>query len=745
MATPFITPIKNQGGTFYTFPSANEDYNFNASSPNKEFKFSKFVLLDLPPIQDPSSGKNTTGIENIPSSYLKVDTDDYNQAFAESFQNYCLNFETLLVSQDGYDSSQSKTVSEKVFWKWMKEMGAMRFREAEIGNPEDGGERTRRTEDNLSIDNIINRSEIGKRFVEENPRTVAGDGLYPYERVVKYIGNIDATNGVKYQGTSFLEIYALIPTDVGHTPTVLFKSDINDSNYTKDMRLEYKPNNALDNETIVGRSYNDSHPVSLDIRAHYDSDNDVFSGGSSGIDSYDLKIKKPGESTYSAGWWYTNAQENSYFTEPTKLNDYRNDWMKIEGYRNSEANDREFLRSRLDGITIDFNLAQSYSDNLSGKYQSWEDYNRSDLSEDFGFNAMLIYYDLVDKADPSKTTTNLFGVYFLDKWKDGITTGAEIEKFKKFKPDVISKQNGNSYAWKINLKHDLNAQDSVQVNVVNEYNNFSMHLYMEALELMKKSHNLLIDNISGVKLLQDKVDALEDIVADSTTLAEVETKLATLENSLATGNNLFTSSDEIIDLINRNYSEVLNIYKNYTSIEMAYNLDVIAASRGILLDRSIPGKVKVKTKNNGYSLSKKPIVSFTDMSFVNNDREYRYNHSLQEANNYIRIIGETSDDTLILDDSESIAIYVNDKDIRWENGQSLKVSFGSKYDLVRTLPKAFKIFTDSQNRTKSDTGSYSVELYSMSGEEFANSDGKPVVEIICVDYLKYEFVVDLIR
>ena len=121
MATPFITPIKNQGGTFYTFPSANEDYNFTISSPNKEFKYSKFVLLDLPPIQDPSTGRNTTGVENIPSSYLQGDTSDYNVAFAESFQNYCLNLETLLIAQDAYDSQKSKTVSEKVFWKWVKE------------------------------------------------------------------------------------------------------------------------------------------------------------------------------------------------------------------------------------------------------------------------------------------------------------------------------------------------------------------------------------------------------------------------------------------------------------------------------------------------------------------------------------------------------------------------------------------------------------------------------------------------
>ena len=54
-ATPFIRPIQNQGGTFYTFSSAAEDLEFTFNTINKKFYFSKFACLNLPDIKRPES------------------------------------------------------------------------------------------------------------------------------------------------------------------------------------------------------------------------------------------------------------------------------------------------------------------------------------------------------------------------------------------------------------------------------------------------------------------------------------------------------------------------------------------------------------------------------------------------------------------------------------------------------------------------------------------------------------------
>lgn len=747
MSTPLISAIKQQGGTLYTFPSASEDFTYSQAGSRKQFNFSKFALLDLPNIKSGSTGVNVTGIENIPSSYLKSDLTNYNTSFAESFQNYCLNLETLLISQSGYDSSATRTVSERVFWKWLKELGAIRFREAKIGNPQDGGERTRRTEDNLNANSIANRAELGKRFVEEDSRTTASGDNYPYNPVVKYIGNIDAINGVKYLGSSFYQVHCLVPNSVGKTPKVLFKSIIDDNNYKAGTVLTHKPTDPLNTEYLVGRSYNDSHPSGLDMRAHFDNDSGLYSAGSVGVNDYSLEIKKSGEDSFVSGWWYPNPEANSYYTEPTKLNDYRNDWMKIDGNLDSVAKEVTFLRSRLDGIAIDFALDSSYSDNLEGKYRTWEDYNRSDLSTDFEYNAMLLYYDLVDLDDPSKTTTNLYGVYFLDNWEDTGTDGAQIVRRKKFKPSTITRQNGNAYAFDINLKLDLNAQDVVAVNTVNEYNNYSMHLYGEALNVMKQTHDRLLENINGVDILQKKIDDLEDLIVNSTTIADLEEKMNEIEESLLTSQNLFTNSDEIISLINRNYEEVLNIYKNFSSVEMSYNLDVIKPARGSVIDKTIPGIVKIGLENEGYNLPKVPIVDWSLVKYKNDESAFYHSHVLTSGANYFKLVNDKNlkIDTKTLDDGQKLIFYIDDSNVNWRQGQSLKVSFQHSFILSEDLTKAVTFLTDSTNKVKADKGSYTIEMGSLTGVELSASGGKPILEFICIDSENLIFTMDVIR
>jgi hypothetical protein len=731
MATPFISPIKNQGGTFYQFQSAIEDFNFNISSSNKEFVFSKFVCLNLPNQKDGSTGINTSLVSNQPTTFLKSEFEDLNIDFAESFQNYCLNFESMLINNPTYQESKNLTVSERVFWKWLKELGAIRFREANVGNPEDGGERTRRIGDLIT----------GKRFVEEDSREAFVSGFYPYSRVVQYIGNIDAVNSVKYEGSGFTELYLMMPVETGNTPKILFKSILDDSNYAPNMLLRHSPNDSLDSETIFGRSYNDTHPLGLGIRAFFDSDTDTLSSGSSGIESYSLNIKKNGEDSYEDGWWFPNPSRNSYMTD-LELNDWRSDWCKIEGYKNSTYIEREFLRSRLDGISIDFDLVNSYSDNLYGNFKSFEDYSKSALSTDFEFNVILVYYDLIDKTDSSKNVTNLFGVWFVDKWKDTLTNGWEIERYKKFKPNAINRQNGNSYAWKINLKLDLNAQDNVPVKSVNEYNNFSMHLFMDALNSMKKTHDSLISNLNSLKLLQDKIDVLEDRIAEEETLETLSQRISSLETSLTSSQYLLSNSKDIMSLIDRNYVEITNIYKNLTSVEMSYNLDVLNAGKGIQFDKTIPGRLKINTINDGYNLSKSPILEYSNIQYDVKDNFIYHTHELQEYTNYIKIVNKLDvRQPLVLDRNQTFKLFIQDN-IDWFNGQVVRISFGDAF-VFNNTQYALTILTDYRNLVKSKQR-YSVVCGTLSTLDFNNKSNKPIIEVICIDSKKMLFTIDIL-
>lgn len=747
MSTPLISPIKNVGGTFYTFPSASEDFNFSQNSSNKKFKFSKFVLLDIPDVKDASTGINTLGLDHIPSSYIKVDTSDWNTVFAESLQNYAFNLETLLVSQGFYDATKNSTVSERVFWKWLKEMGAIRWREANVGNPEAGGERTRRTEDSLNVNDLSKRQEIGKRFVEEDARTTTSGDLYPYDPLVKYIGSIDIVNGVKYQGSSFLELYIMVPTDVGSTPTVLFKSKVNDSNYPAGALLTHNPEDPLNKEYLVGRSFNDSHPSGIDLRSHYDSDNDVFVKGTSGVDYYSLSIKKNGEDSFTDGWWFPDAAANSYYTEPNQLNDYRNDWMKITGWRDSVSNDKDFLRSRLDGVEIDFDLARSYSDNLTGEYRTFEDYNRSSSSEDFSFNTILIYYDLEDLDDPSKNATNLFGVLFLDRLRDSLTSSATMTGLTKYKPKSTARQNGNAYAWKVNLKFDLNANDGVEITSVNEYNNFSMHLFLDALESLRNANDKITTTLADISNIQTKVDSLEDLIVTSDNVTDITNRIDQLEESIQASTEILQDSDSLLKLLERNYDEVLNIYKNFTSVEMSYNIDVIRSGRGIEVDRSQTGVVRINKLGSSYTLSK-PTLTFSEL-LVNGSGNYLYhNHALSEGSNYLKLFGSDSTlrtDTVTLQGGQRLIIFVDDTSVKWVKGQSVKIVLEHEYQFLETLDKAISVYTDATNKKGSSDGPYSVEMGYLSGLDVKNSSYRPVLELTCLDPEALSFTLDILR
>ncbi len=128
LRTPLIKP-RTQGGTFYTFSSALEDIGLNINELRNKVALSHYVVLDIPPF-------NFEGMEQY-----GTDEDNYNQGdykFAESLQNYALNMETVLRNQDTYNFSESLTVSERVFWKYLKTIGLIKFEKdssALVDNP----------------------------------------------------------------------------------------------------------------------------------------------------------------------------------------------------------------------------------------------------------------------------------------------------------------------------------------------------------------------------------------------------------------------------------------------------------------------------------------------------------------------------------------------------------------------------------------------------------------------------------
>ena len=101
-------------------------------------------------------------------------------------------------------------------------------------------------------------------------------------------------------------------------------------------------------------------------------------------------------------------------------------------------------------LPIDFN-PNDYQQIVSNpELTNIQQFNGSDLASTFEFNAVLVYYDMVDLSDSDNTTSNLYGILLLDNVTP-TTDGGFIQIYPKYKPNKVTGKNVNSFGFKINL------------------------------------------------------------------------------------------------------------------------------------------------------------------------------------------------------------------------------------------------------------------------------------------------------
>jgi len=241
MATPLIRIPQEQGGTLFAFSSAARDLTRAYYNPDIVFEYSKFALIDIPVVAEASPGSTNNYIQfsnlyeggpvsggGVAPSYDDTAPDDNaNRHFSQTLQNYALNFENFIINDDDFDPSIYASDAEKIFFKWMNHVGALRVRNA-------------------------NSQEVASgysRAIEENDSIQTGT---EYSRVVRYLGNIDVSNDKNYQGDTYNEIFINVPSHVGYTPDVLFKSSAYNTTATS-----YQPTSFINGR--AGQTHPDSN------------------------------------------------------------------------------------------------------------------------------------------------------------------------------------------------------------------------------------------------------------------------------------------------------------------------------------------------------------------------------------------------------------------------------------------------------------------------------------------------------
>lgn len=749
--TPLIKKLTGGNGIFYAFQSGVNDSDLCNASNGYRFAFSKYALLNIPNIKKPtiepdadgnydiSQIENTVQFEALGNTVIGKDnyidttagSETQTKYLAESFQNYCLNMEAVLMSQDTFDAQYRKrSVSERVFFKWLKEMGAIRYISAKDGDYYTG---------------------TGKRFVEERRIKNADGKDSKYNTVVKYVNDIQAV----YSNTTdcvSTELYIYIPTEQGSSPYVLFEpvSDNNYHYYTTegtDIYNEYTNpylNTDPNQNVLCGRKTTEGHPTGLVMEAFYDNDNDYKynpdAAGDPGV-KQELLYSSDG----STDMWYKDSGANAYYTDIAASDSEEGNYFNAVNqiYRKSkDGKSVTYVRPTLDGVSIDFNIKDYKLSNPESSVDISENLTLNDLniengSENFEFNAILVYYDLINTLDPNDKTTNLYGVYFMNNVKNevGDSTDANFYLMRdvKYKPSAITtngSSNGNALAYKINFKTDTSFENAETTRSVNTRsgvsgNTFSMDLFIDVMTAMKTMSTTYAQNLETIKNVSKEIDDLKDVVVNSTNTIDIEKRLDKVENSLNSLASYVEKPDTFMAFVSK-------IYDDYNEI-----IHQIETSKNITLTYSVNSGVinSMVEHNQSYNIDSSTYA--TDLSLYDN-----YTIPLKRYTNYLK--HKTNETSYVerVSLTNDLNIYIDDSDVQWKTGQTFRLVFGDEFD-----PGYYRINIYTDKGGKGNGTEYGVVITGagITLEKFVDSNYKPIFEIICIDSTNMIFDIDQIK
>lgn len=626
MATPLLQPIRTSGGTIYTFTSSIRDLQKTFSDDDIRFRFSKFALINLPNVKTPSENPLDNSI--VWDTLVEGTGDEGNInsdndiAFAESFQNYVLNQEEIIIESNDFDHNLKSTVTERLFWKWLTKVNAIKFNSA--------------TDESNAVD----------RFVEQSNVTDI------YDQVVKYIGDIDVMNNTE----RYSEVYINIPTSHGKTPHVLFKT-LADANYSEGKLW------SSTSDLIAGQNSTPGGPYNISLNAYYDdnSENDYLTGATFGLTS------------------------------------------------NTEVipNGKKCSPSNMDGIVLDFDPL-NYKLITQNSLTSLNQFSASDWSTDFNFNAVLVYYSI--KRGTEDEVTNLYGILVLDNFTNNLT-GGFIPRYEKVKPNSITKLNGNSYAFKFNIRFDSSASNLNVEKLINPESNIGMDLFIDASTKMKEAADMFNDTKLELIGIRSRLDSVENFFYSSDDFQEIKLKLNALEEYLVNNQIALQNKDSLITLVNKNADNINALISGGLTEELSFNLDLIKSGSGIEVDRSIKNVLRITNTSTGYNLNMNNLSSI----LPNVDNLLYLNRGL----NYFR---EKSSLDLVTD----LNIEIKTTMAKWIKGDSVKMIFDH-------LTTTNTIFIKTEG----------LIIASLVNSDFISTS--PIIEIICLDENNLTFDINILR
>jgi hypothetical protein len=342
---------------------------------------------------------------------------------------------------------------------------------------------------------------------------------------------------------------------------------------------------------------------------------------------------------------------------------------------------------------------------------------------------------LYDVSNPDNRATNLYGVIFIDNVTDTAST-SYIQRFEKFKPNLVTGLNGNSYGLKLNLNFDTSVDNSTIETIINDYSQFSMDLFIDTSVQLQEATRILLQSQNSLIDVNNRVNELETMIFSQEDVNELKDRMTSLEAQVNNAQLALSNSNSIIDLIASTSDTITQIVNGTIPINLQYNVDVLKPGDGIQLDKSTPNIVRVINTVQQYNIN----GIFTDVNFnfpINSSSPLNLNQNVIKS--YIKL--ETFTNMIRVNTENSaladVKIYIDDSAVSFKEGQTVRFSFDTDFNLNG---KNVIIYTDKLN--KFGQGSLGLAIGTITSVDLST---KPIFELICLDNINYTFAIDIIK
>ena len=382
------------------------------------------------------------------------------------------------------------------------------------------------------------------------------------------------------------------------------------------------------------------------------------------------------------------------------------------------------------GHTIDFR-------NLSYENGAGISTMNGNSSEDFEFNAILIYYDFLKKTeDPvvKKYATNLYGILFLDNVTDlndikstGIRKLGYIQRYPKKKETIYG--SGNSFALKIDLKIDTIPDTNTEIVKYTDPNSaVSMDLYENAMTQLQKCVDYFYTQKNEIVELRNRVSELETVLSGIDRISDLRGEIDRLYNLYDGMNTVDTQT--ILDLIDKNSQKISSIIRGETNAKLQFDMDVIQKGVGVDLIKNRDTNKVVINATQKYNMN----TVYTDDKYsavIDADNPFdTYDESSKTM--FIPLIYGVNFAVIYYIDkgacSKNIEIDIDDTEYKWEKGQSMKLYFHPVNENV-----GFEIANGFSLRIV--MGTYVINI---NGDKM---NGNNLIEIVCIDDNKFIYTI----